>query len=205
MDEQELEQKVQEMEKELNELRPLKDSSVKLQGEFKQKEETWQKEKAELEQQSNPNWKAMRERDARLVKALEDKGLKVDEAGNVIGAPPGVDIEKIRLEAAQAARQELIGQQLESLLGEYSDADAKVVKHYFDKLTIGESVTTQNIKSFIKQAHGAAESETGNEIKRVAVSFSGGRGPRESTTEVSQENVNALGDLMGLQFRQTKK
>ena len=198
------EEKIQEMEKELETLRPLKDTTVKLQDEFKQKEEAWIKEKADLESQTNPNWKAMRERDARLVKALDDKGIKVDEAGNVVGA--SLDVSKIREEATQAARQEVIGNRLSELLNQYDDASSGVVKHYFNKITAGENVSLSNIEKYVRQAHKAAEVETGNEIKRNVVNFSGGQGPRESNeSEVNQDNVNALGDLMGLQFRKAKK
>ena len=197
------------MEKELNELRPLKDSSAKAQDEFKQKEEDWQKEKAELERQLNPNWQKARKSIETMRAALESKGVKVDEDGNIIGNPLNVDVEKITKEAAekgaQAARQELIGNRLGDLLSQYDDASKGVVKHFFDKITAGENVSLTNIEKYVKAAHRAAEVETGNEIKRNVVNFSGGQGPREvNESEANQENVNALGDLMQLQFRSKK-
>ena len=202
----ELEQKVADMEKELSELRPLKDSTAKAQEEFKRKEEEWQKKVAELQGDINPNWQKARKSIESMRTALESKGVKVDDEGNVISNPQGVDIEKVRQEATQAARQELVGNRLSELLSQYDDASKGVVKHFFDKLTAGENVSVANIEKYVKAAHRAAEVETGNEIKRSVVSFSGGQGPRETNeSNVSQENVNALGDLMGLSFRKEQK
>ena len=206
MDEQELQQKVQDLEKELNELRPLKDSSVKTQEEFSQKEDAWQKEKAELEIAVNPNWQKARKSIDSMRAALESKGVKVDDDGNVIGNPLNVDVEKIRQEAQQAARQELIGNRLDELLSQYDDSSKGVVKHLFNKITAGEVVSLTNVEKYVKAAHRAAEVETGNEIKRNVVNFSGGQGPREvDNSEANQENVNALGDLMQMEFRKTNK
>ena len=191
MDEQELQQKVQDLEKELNELRPLKDSSVKTQEEFSQKEDAWQKARKSIDS---------------MRAALESKGVKVDDDGNVIGNPLNVDVEKIRQEAQQAARQELIGNRLDELLSQYDDSSKGVVKHLFNKITAGEVVSLTNVEKYVKAAHRAAEVETGNEIKRNVVNFSGGQGPREvDNSEANQENVNALGDLMQMEFRKTNK
>lgn len=191
---------LQEKAKKVDELEKFKtESEVKL--------KEYEEAKVELENYKTnikPNWDKTHKLIENLKKVASDKGVQVDDQGNIVN--PTLDVNKIREEAQQAARQELVGNRLGELLGQYTETDAKIVKHHFDKLTAGESVSVNNLEKYLKMAHGAAEADTGNSIKRTAVTFSGGRGPREvNENEANQENVNALGDLMGLQFRKSDK
>lgn len=202
------EEKVLEMEKELEELRPLKDTSAKLQEEFKQKEESWLKEKADLEQAANPNWQKARKTMEAMRSALDAKGVKVDEDGNVLSNPNNVDIAEIEKKAREAARDEILGGKLEEILSEYDTDSAKLVKHFYNKLVVGEDVNLQNIDNFVRQAHLAAEGSTGNAIKKTtkAVQFSGGQGPRQPEEGALDEKTKeGLGQLMGLTFSSKKK
>mgnify|MGYP001609559208 CR=1 FL=1 len=210
MDETELQEKVEAQEKELNELRPFKDSSTKLQEEFKTKEEAWQKEKAELESQANPNWQKARKSIESMRAALESKGVKVDEEGNVITNPNNIDVEKIRQEALQAGRSEatktLIENRLEEILNEYDKDSAAVIKHYYGKLTAGEVLSLQNIGQFVRQAVNAASSSPENKITKAA-QFSGGLGPRGREREenaIDPTIHEELAQKMGLRINQNK-
>lgn len=200
------EEKVKEMEKELNELRPLKDASAKAQEEFKQKEEAWSKEKADLESQVNPNWQKARARIAVMENALKEKGVELNEDGSVKSNPQNVDVEEIKNEARQAARGELLSDKLSEYLGEYDTESAKMVKHFYSKLTAGEEVNLQNIGKFVKLAASNAEAEMAGEFKKTkAVQFSGGQGPRQSEEGVLDESKRQeLGSLLGLNFAKKK-
>lgn len=202
------EEKIQEMEKELSELRPLKDSSVKLQEEFKQKEEAWLNEKKDLEESANPNWQKARKKIDVMSKVLSDKGIQIDEDGNILNQHQ-VDVDKIQREAsekgAQAARSELLNNKLEELLSPYDSSSAQLVKHFYNKVTTGETVTLSTIEKFVKMAHSAAEVETGNQIKK-SINFSGGQGPRfQEQGQIDETRRNELGSLMGLTFSKIKK
>ena len=202
------EEKVEAMEKELGELRPLKDTSQKLQEEFKQKEDTWTKERVQLEEAVNPNWqKARKTMDAMRV-ALEEKGVKIDNDGNVVSNPQNIDIEKVKQEARDAARGELLGGRLEEILATYDVESGKLVKYNYNKLIAGETVTLQNIQGFINQAEQAARAASGSEIKKKAFTFTGGTGPRsneETQGKLDDATAQQLGSRMGLGFARAEK
>ena len=202
------EEKVEAMEKELGELRPLKDTSQKLQEEFKQKEDTWTKERVQLEEAANPNWqKARKTMDAMRV-ALEEKGVKIDNDGNVVSNPQNIDIEKVKQEARDAARGELLGGRLEEILATYDVESGKLVKYNYNKLIAGETVTLQNIQGFINQAEQAARAASGSEIKKKAFTFTGGAGPRsneETQGKLDDATAQQLGSRMGLGFARAEK
>ena len=193
--------KLQEMEQELEALRPLKDTSEKLQEEFKAKTSEWQAEKVRLEADVNPNWQKARHRIEGLEKIVADKGVKVDEDGNVIGSPQQVNIEEITTKAREAAKQEIMSGEINKRLSEYDEKSGQLVKHFFDKLSAGENLTLGNLDKFIKQAHNAAEVESGAQIKKSgAMTFSGGQGPRmqDANNTVDEGVISNLAKSMGL-------
>src|SRR3990167_6252157 len=194
------EEKIQDMEKELEELRPLKDSSAKLQEEFKAKEEAWSNEKKQLEESANPNWQKARQRISSLETALKDKGVELNEDGTVKNNPQGVDIEEVRREARESARSELTGNKLANLLSQYDEESAKIVKHFFNKVSTGESVTLDNIDNFFRQAESAANYE--NKIQRKGVRFSGGQGPSmREPGQVDQGRVSELAKRLNIKLK----
>ena len=141
------------------------------------------KEKEELEKQVNPNWKAMREKSDRLEAAIKTTGKEVDEQGNIVEKPIGLNKEEVIKTSEDAARKVYLDGQIASRLGQYDTETAKVVKHYFDKLTMGEQVTVENIDSFMKQAEGAASPERS---ARTASSYERGGVPKfQSETPAS--------------------
>lgn len=206
------EEEIQNMEKELNELRPLKDTTEKLQTEFKQKEDAWQKEKADLEGQQNPNWQKARQTIDALKEVAKSKGVSVDDEGRVISNPQNINIEEIRREAASAAKAEILGGHLQNVLSQYDEESGKLVKHYFDKITAGETVTLQNIDRYVTQAESAASADPDKNITKIrdAFGFSGGQGPRsreEKQGALDDATAKDLGEKMGLGFatNQSKK
>ena len=201
------EEKVLELEKELELLRPLKDSSAQKEAEYKAKEDTWLKEKVELSEAINPNWQKARATIEQLKAIAKEKGVELNDDGSVKSNPGNVDIQAIEQRAINAARGELLGTRLEEMLEQYSDPkDKDLVKHYYNKVTNGETVTLQNMSKFISQAESLAKGESGNPLKRIA-SFSGGQGPRSSeSTKMSDEEAIERGKKWGFGFaNQSKK
>lgn len=201
------EEQVKAMERELEELRPLKDSTAKLQEEFTAKEKAWTEEKAKLEEEVNPNWKRTRERIRALEEAAKSKGVKLDAEGNPVDENK-INREEILKEAQQKAgeamRQQMLDARLDELLEEHSADQAKVVKAMYAKLTAGEDVTMQNIRSFVVQAESAAG--IGQSSRLGKVMSAGGNGPRQvdNKTPLSDEQAESLGNLMGIKVKTDK-
>lgn len=195
---QELQQKTEELEK----FKTEQEGKLK---EFEDAKVEWEKKEKEFQEQSNPNWQKARKTMDAMKAALKEKGVETDTDGNVVSNPQKVDVEAIRKEAVQAARGELIGGRLNELLGEYDAESSKVVKHFYDKLVYGEDVNLQNIGKFVKQAHLAAEAETGKKIANKAIHFSGGQGPRMADENtIDETRRQELGQLLGLSFAKKK-
>src|SRR3990167_7183399 len=156
--------KADELEKQLGDMVP----KTEVEKAVKAKEE-------ELASQIDPNWQKTRKKMEGMRTALESKGVKVDEEGNVVGNPNNIDINQVRQEAASAARNELNGGELEKILSEYDVESAKLVRHFYGKLTNGEAVNLQNIRGFINQAENAARG-TGSQFNKVrnVVNYGGG-------------------------------
>jgi len=186
---------------EREELAKFKDESAAKLAEYETKKAEWEAKEREFQEQVNPNWQRARKSMDAMRSALKEKGVEVDDDGNVRGNPNGITIEQARQEAAQAARNEMLGGRLQELLGEYDAESAPVIKHYYDKLTAGEEVSLQNVRKFVQQAETVARSSTSNPISRVA-SFSGGSGPRIPSNEEKLDETTAteLGQKMGLSF-----
>lgn len=165
------------------------------------------KVKADLEiaqKDLNPNWQKARQTIDLMRSALKAKGVETDTEGNPISVPQGVNIEEVRKEATAAARGEVLGGRLEELLGEYDDSSATLVRHFYNKLTTGETVTLQNIRSFISQAENAARADSSNQIVRTrkATTHAGGQGPRYSEdNKVDNANVTGLAARMGVKIK----
>ena len=187
--------KVDELEKSKGE------SDTKLK-EYDEAKAAWEKEKAELSESANPNWQKARARMTALEGALKDKGVELNEDGSVKSNPQNVDVEALKNEARQAARGELLSDRLSEHLGEYDTESAKMVKHFYQKLTAGEDVNLQNMGKFVKLAASNAETEMAGEFKRTkAAQFSGGQGPRQGEEGVLDESKRQeLGQLLGLNF-----
>ena len=118
-----LEAKAVALEKEKSE------SAIKL-AEHETAKVEWEKKEKEYQESANPNWAKARKSMDSMKAALEGKGVKIDEDGNVVSNPQNIDVEKIRQDAVEAARGEIIGNRLEELLEQYDSESAKVVKHY---------------------------------------------------------------------------
>ena len=154
----------------------------------------------DLEGQINPNWQKARQTIDSLKAIAKDKGVELNEDGTVRSNPGNVDIDAITQQAREAARGELLGNRLEELLEQYDPESAKVVKHYYQKLTQGEGLTLQNIGKFVGQAERAAELDSDKPIKR-ATTFSGGRGPKYNEPgSVDESRVEGLAKGLGIKI-----
>ena len=132
--------------------------AIKVEGEKKvaEAQALFEKEKKELEAQVNPNWKAMRDANEKLKEAVKASGKEIDEQGNIIEKPVGFNKEEIIKTSEEAARKVYLDGQIATQLNKYDNETAKIIKHYFTKLSAGEEITMENVNSFIQQAEATA-------------------------------------------------
>ena len=192
----------------LEELKQKADSAEKFKGESEAKAKEyetakveWEKKEKEYQESVNPNWQKARKTIDTLKEVAKSKGVEVDEDGNIKNAPQNVDIEKVREEARNTARQELLGGRLNEILDEYDDASKPVVKKFYDKLVFGENVNLQNIRGYVQQAENAAKTQANVKKTDAFVQFSGGRGPRQPEEgKIDDATAKEVGSRMGLRF-----
>ena len=200
MDEVEIEAlktKADELEKFKNESGPKLEAFEKAEAEWKAKEK-------ELSEQANPNWKKAQAEIRAWKEVAKGKGIEVGEDGL-----PKID-EKFTREdvikaTTEATRKEFLNNRLDELLENYTEEDAKVVRRQYEKLTVGEEVTMQNIRSFVQSAEGASGFQKPNPINR-AQGVRGG-GPRNTDNKADvhdDETANEMLGMMGLKTKKTK-
>ncbi len=191
--------KLKEMEDELALLKPLKDGIKKDEFEAKQKE--WEDEKKRLEEEANPNFKKMREQMKIKDELLGAKGVKLDAEGNPIVEEKFSKDDIIR-EAQQATTRTLLGARLDEELQNFTEEEAKVVKRQYEKLTAGEDVTMQNIRTFVNQAIGASGFDVKNNAatRTAGVSGQGPRIPVEGEDKLDDKVATEVAGMMGLKI-----
>src|ERR1700741_5310853 len=141
------------------ELKALQDqaaAATTLQQKVDAERKEWEAEKARLEQEVNPNWKALRDKEKDWIAKEADYKKQLETFG---GKPPEAtpltreEVEKI---SDGKARQVAIETHRDALLSKYSEETRKVVKHYYDKLSAGEEMTLDKVNSIISAAENAA-------------------------------------------------
>lgn len=156
-----------------------------LEADKKAAEEKWAAERQELEEQANPNWKAAREKIKyyeKLEADLRARGQKIDNAtASIVEDKGGLSPEEAKRIAAETASEvatrTAIDAEVDRHLSKYSKDTADVVRHFFEKLTAGEKLTSSSIATYMEQAQRAAGASTGRDTASTQ-GFSSGRAPR---------------------------
>lgn len=173
---------------------PSADEIAALQ-ESQTKVEALLKEKEELEKNINPNFKLMRESQAKLVAALKAQGKDVDAEGNIIEKKE-VNRDEIIGETRKMIQEENFSSERDRLLATYSDEDKKTISVYLDKLMTGEEKNISNLHKFIGQTVDFIFPGQENKNKRVAFS-SNGSGPDLTNDNKISETTTQIGSAMG--------
>lgn len=197
------EDKEKQLEEELEQLRPLKDTLVQAQKEFQAKEESLNKKITELEQQVNPNWKQAREQIEMLKKIAIEKGVELDANGNPIQKQE-IDINKIKEEAEKTTKATLLNARLDELLDGYDSQEAQVIRSTYRKLTNGEEVTMQNIRNFVDQSVRAAGYGLNSKPRIPNITGAGPRFEEKPDSELSEDQVKEFQRLMNNPHIKTK-
>jgi hypothetical protein len=148
----------------------------------------------DLKTQVNPNWQVAREKMAKQKQALEAKGVKVDDDGNIVDPQAtGINMDEIKKAQVEVTTQAMLDNTKDVLISDYDDDTQKVIDVYFKKLTNGEQVTTKNIKKFVEQAIQVAVPQN----KRVSPQ---GYGRPPITTANESQTITEQAVQIGSQF-----
>ena len=183
----------------VEELEKYKEDSQAAKDNYEKEKAEWEAKEKEYQEAVNPNWQKTRKQIDALKSVAKEKGIEVDDEGNVINSQQNISMEEIENRAKAIAKQEYLGNSIDKALENYDDESKGVIKHFFDKLIVGEDVTIGNFNKFIRQAENAAKLEMGDNFKTVPnVDGSSPRKPNETALEDSK--AKNLGQNMGLNF-----
>jgi len=174
-------------------------TSEDIQKQIEERELAWKKEKEDLEQQVNPNWREAREKMKRL-EALERKGKVIDDNGEIKEIETKLSEEEIINKASAKFKQEMINETVEDSLSHYNEEQKKVVKHFFEKLTAGEQLSIKNVENYLKQAESLAIPNYNDRVNRVITSGIG-RVPSENNGKKNYADTDdgkKLASMLGL-------
>ncbi len=148
-------------------------AAATLQQQLTDKEKTWNEEKTRLEQEVNPNWKALRDKEKGWETEKADLTKRLAEAG---GKPPEAqvpllkdDVEKI---ATAASKRIAAENHRDTLLSQFDTETKKVVEHYFTQLSKGEELTIAKVQETIEAAARAAGAPL-KQTKRASFGITG--------------------------------
>ena len=184
----------------------LKESVTKLQTELGieagQPLETMFERVKEMKESANPNWKEARRVMNGMKAALKEKGVEVDESGQVKSNPKGVSSEEIQKMIddgiAKGINSATFKLNKDGALAGYNTEDRSKIEPVLDKLmalggTLEENLALAEAKVF--------PGRSGSDTRRIYNSAVGGGAPlagnqKENFAE-SNEGKN-LGEMMGL-------
>ena len=130
----------------------------------------------ELKEAENPNWKKTRETLKILKDAAKEKGVEIDDEGNVVGKGDALTSEKIQEIANQTFQNNQIKAQKDNALSQFSKDDAKNISDVFDEIKIPGATFEERLGIAIERVlPGQGE----NALKQ-AINNPGGGGPKPS-------------------------
>jgi len=142
----------------------------------------------DLKTQVNPNWQVAREKMAKQKQALEAKGVKVDDDGNIIDPQTTpLNLDEIKRTQVEVTNEAMLNNTKDVLISDYDDDTQKVIDVYYKKLTAGEQVSLKNVKKFVEQAIQIAVPQ-----QRRIVPSSNGRPPITTANDASAITEQAV-------------
>jgi hypothetical protein len=115
-----------------------------------------EKLKKESENKENPDWRLARRKLERMESQLKEQGKGVKEDGSIIDQPTHIDPQEILKQATEIATKTAndvaLTRYKDELLGSFDEETRKVVQHYYNKLSTGEELSFDKIRSLISEA-----------------------------------------------------
>lgn len=111
----------------------------------------------EAKEAANPNWPKTRAKLERMETFIKGnfKEAKIKDDGEV-ELEEKIDLKTVEERAKKAAIETILGNEINKHLQKYPENERQVVKKYFEKLTNGEELNSDNIETFVLQSASAA-------------------------------------------------
>ena len=158
--------------------------------------QTMEEKIAEMKESSNPNWAKARKEIKALKQIAKDKGVEIDDKGDIVPEKVGLTAEEIDEKIDKRTSEKAQDQLIDKALSGYAEADAKSIKETFKKLNSLGGDVEENLDLAISKVL------PGQTIDRVGGAFNsmGGGAPRKvSGDKVVGADVKQLGlDKFGL-------
>lgn len=136
-------------EEELTDLKSKADKASTLEADL-------EKIKKEAENKENPDWRLARRKLERMESQLKEQGKGVKEDGSIVDQPTHIDPQEILKQATEIASKTAndvaLTRYKDELLGSFDEETRKVVQHYFNKLSTGEELSFDKIRSLVNEA-----------------------------------------------------
>jgi len=136
----------------------------------------------ELKENANPNFGKYRKKFNALEKIAKEKGVQIDDEGNVVSGDTKINAEEIKKIVKEQTLETLSSNKREDVLSQYEEEDKKLVEHYLDKLVVTGGSLEENIKVAEKLAFPDRDI---NDVKRINNSVSGGAPRRQDPNKKS--------------------
>lgn len=148
---------------------------------------TLKKQKEDMENDPvNKNFSTLRGINQKLTEALKKQGKTVLDDGTVTEEKKVLSEDEIESKMKKIAREEQLATKKREVFARFGEEQRKVVEHYFNKLTAGEEVNSDNIEDYVKEAHFLADPQAVNSKQRhISVN---GQPPR-----FAPDNSNSFG------------
>lgn len=188
-----------------DELEKTKQTVEKIKAKVGVKEDAEVEEKLSelVEDPNNRNWHTARETIKSLKKSLEERGVKVDDTGNIIKNEENLSIDKIQEIVRKETDTKFFEMKKESSLGKFNSEERKIVEPVFEKLmalggSIEENVALAELKIFPERA--------GNHAKQAFGGFRGGAPRTRERDENVSDEAKAIGSsIFGLSEKELKE
>jgi len=100
----------------------------------------------ELKENANPNFGKYRKKFNALEKIAKEKGVQIDDEGNVVSGDTKINAEEIKKIVEEQTLETLSSNKRKDVLSQYEEEDKKLVEHYLDKLVVTGGSLEENIK-----------------------------------------------------------
>ena len=153
----------------------------------------------ELKENANPNFGKYRKKFNALEKIAKEKGVQIDDEGNVVSGDTKINAEEIKKIVKEQTLETLSSNKREDVLSQYEEEDKKLVEHYLNNLIIGGS--TDSLEENIKVAEQLAfPGRDVSSIKNANNNMSGGaprrQDPNKKTFTDTEEGKKMLEQLI---------
>jgi len=184
-------------EQELKDLQVEKEANSQLSEQFNkiketlglQEGETIEGKLGELKESANPNWQEARKKINALKAIAKEKGVEVDDQGNIVEKNQSLSKDDIVKTAEETFEKKTKEFKKSEVLSKFNKDDAKEVERVFDKLDSLGGSFEENMKLAVDKVFPSK----GVDLFKMAINSGGGGGPRPTGKDDIKSDVKSFG------------